>query len=197
MANGFLIGIAVLFGLILLSGLIWLVVSIFGDKKDPRNKPYIINYLSVYTGDYGILIESKKESVGNYWRITASPRDVDYIELKNKEIKLRPIKLYVRKDLYIPIGNSGHREIYEAFPSDPMDLPERTKSESRGKALIKEIKHKNELLENHYIEENANDVTFKLNMELEGLEKMNRIFDINKGFLEKVFERKVQDKQNE
>jgi len=166
---GFLAFMTSILVLILIGVIIFVFRMIYGDKDEPRNEELVINLLSNYTDGYGLLLIKETESNKELIHITGSPRDIDYIKLKDKEFKIKDQDLFVRKDLFIPIDNSAHRRISIAFPDKPEQIPEKMKNTIFGKLVMEYIKEQNENSDNKKVMETQDKNKYILRKKGEGL----------------------------
>lgn len=135
------IAIVLLISVLALAG--YWMWRIYGDKDDPQNEGYVINALSPYCKGYGILLEKSRESNKNLVHIKGSPRDINYIKLKDKEFEVREQDIYVKKNLLIPFGISAHRKVELVLPDKPEHLPQELKDHPFGKYVMAFIANQN------------------------------------------------------
>jgi len=150
--------------------LIFLWKKIYGDKERAGNYEIIVNMLFAHTNGYGLLLRKSKEENKEIVKIKGSQRDINYDEIKEDEsLVIVEQDLFVRKDLYLNLGNSGHREIKLALPDCKEQLPASMDNDLKIKLgeLIDERNAKKDTLEiKNLREENL----LKLTIKTEGLE---------------------------
>lgn len=193
MANLGFIGFSII---ILVVGLIALVIfalrKIFGEREDPKNENIIINGLSNYCDGYGLMLQKDKKSNKEVIGIKGSPRDLDYIKLKTKKFKVKNQKIYVRKDLLIPLGFSAHRKMYLALPDKPEQLPNELKESWLGKYIMEGMKEQNKKMEEQKIEEIQSKSNYILMKEKEGLKRAVKLLEQNSEATGEIMKSQVQ-----
>ena len=166
---GFFGFMLIIFALALIGLVIFVVKKFYGIKEDPRNEELVINLLSDYTDGYGLLLVKEKESNKDLIHITGSPRDIDYIRVKDKDFIVKEQDLFVRKDLYISLGNSKHRNIKIAFPDKPEQVPEEIKNTKFGEMAMKFIADRNAEKDNLDVQKIREKNMLKMTKQTEGL----------------------------
>jgi len=166
---GFFGFILILFAFGLIGLVIFVVKKFYWVKEDPRNEELVINLLSDYTDGYGLLLVKDKESNKDLIHITGSPRDIDYIRVKDKDFIVKDQDLFVRKDLYITLGNSTHRNIKIAFPDKPEQVPEEIKNTKFGEMAMKFIADRNAEKDSLEVQKIREKNMLKMTKQTEGL----------------------------
>lgn len=183
---GFLGFMTVILTIIVIAGIIYGLRLLYKDKDEPRNEEFVINLLSDYTDGYGLLLIKERESNKELIHITGSPRDIDYIKLRNKEFKIDDQHLFVRKDLFISIDNSAHRRMSIAFPDKPEQIPEKLKNTFFGKLAMSFIIEQNKKHENQEIEEILDRNKFIIRKKDEALDGIKEITDFGFDFVKEI-----------
>lgn len=192
MANlGFLSFITVVIAIILIGLIIYIFRRIYGDKNEPRNEEIVINLLSNYTDGYGLLLVKKRESNKDLIHIIGLPRDIDYIQLNDKDFEVKEQDLFVRKDLFIPIDNSAHRIISIAFPDKPEQVPEKLKNTLFGELAMKFIADRNAGKDKLDVQKIREENMLKMTKQTEGLDLATEIAEFGFDYVKEATKSKT------
>lgn len=177
---GFIGFVVLVFAIGLLVLIIYAFKKIYGDRSEPRNEDLTVNLLNDYTKGYGLLVNKETEGNKQLIKIKGSPRDIDYIKLKDQDFKIEDQDLFVKKNLYIPLGNSAHRKIYLALPDKPEHLSEEIKGHPIGKYIEKFIQEQNSKDDTLEVSSLREKNLLKMVKKTEGLEIAEEITDMYK-----------------
>lgn len=133
MAVGTIIFIGVLQLIVISAIVVYIMWKIHGKRQEPENEQIILNGLSKNCGGHflGLRIDEKENKEFKRYKIT--PRDVNSVKLKNKEIDVKDQIIYARKDLIIPWDFSTHRDVIHIFPKTFDEFPPKLKNHPIGK----------------------------------------------------------------
>ena len=185
---GFLVTILVV---IVVGVIIYGLRQIYGEKDDARNEEIVINFLSDYTQGHGLLLVKEKESNKDLIHITGLPRDIDYIKIKDEDFVIKEQDLFVRKDLYIPIGNSAHRTIKLALPDKAEHLPEEVKKTVLGKLLGEFIENRNAEKDKLEVKDLRSKNLLDMTKKTDGLEMAQEISGLSLDFVKDIVKSKT------
>ena len=123
---------------------VFLLITIFSERKKGKDNPIILNFLSKRDGGrfIGEVVGSTMGKGGRHL-ISFSPRDVDLDLERNKDIKNETIIVDRNKLIVAQKGSlSQDKNIMFALPASLADIPEDIKGQDFGKSLIFLIKLK-------------------------------------------------------
>lgn len=131
----------ILFGLI-----VWLLSIVFREKKEAKDSPIDLNFLSHF--DTGCFIGTEISSVGakdNYHFIKMLPKDIDIDKLNKNEV-IKPVSIIVEnnKICSFPKGTlSKDKNINFLLPKKSSDFHETVKDSIIGKGLMLAVELQN------------------------------------------------------
>lgn len=116
----------------------WLLYIFLKDSKTPKDKPFILNFLSGFTeGRFLGREESIEQCSNGRHLITFSPKDIDIESYQGSEIK--PEKIIVDKGKLISLPKnsfSRDKSIDIALPKSAHDFPDNVRDNLFVKALM-------------------------------------------------------------
>ena len=130
--------------ILVISGVIYLLVIIFKERREPPDSPMLVNFMAHRSNGRAFGVETHSRKIANRHILEFAPKDIDMLKYKQKVINNEKIIVDDYMQISLPKGTlSTDKNVKFLLPINPEDLPYSLKIHPLGKMLMNYIKMQN------------------------------------------------------